>query len=61
MDQKRLKEVLTKWPGIGLKNVNERLKLLYGEDHGLDIKTSVNNGTKVSFSISMREVSSVDG
>ncbi len=61
MNEERLNEVLTKWPGIGLKNVNERLKLLYGEDHGLDIKTSVNNGTKISFLISMREVSSING
>jgi two-component system LytT family sensor kinase len=61
MDEKRLNEVLTKWPGIGLKNVNERLKLLYGEDYGLDIKTSVNKGTKISFRISMREVSSING
>ncbi|MHC6178588.1 LytS/YhcK type 5TM receptor domain-containing protein [Clostridium sp. JNZ X4-2] len=61
MNEEKLNEVLTEWPGIGLKNVNERLKLLYGEDHGLDIKTSVNNGTKVSFLISMREVSSING
>jgi two-component system LytT family sensor kinase len=61
MNEKRLNEVLTKWPGIGLKNVNERLKLLYGEDYGLDIKTSVNKGTKISFRISMREVSSING
>lgn len=60
MNEEKLNEVLTEWPGIGLKNVNERLKLLYGEDHGLDIKTSVNNGTKVSFLISMREVSSIN-
>lgn len=61
MSNERLNEILTKWPGIGLKNVNERLKLLYGEDHGLSIKTSLNNGTKISFLISMKEVSSVNG
>ncbi|OBR90070.1 sensor histidine kinase YehU [Clostridium ragsdalei P11] len=61
MSNERLNEILTKWPGIGLKNVNERLKLLYGEDHGLSIKTSLNNGTEISFLISMKEVSSVNG
>lgn len=61
MSNERLNEILTKWPGIGLKNVNERLKLLYGEDHGLSIKTSLNNGTKISFLISMKEVSSANG
>ncbi|AZV58425.1 LytS/YhcK type 5TM receptor domain-containing protein [Clostridium sp. AWRP] len=61
MSNERLNEILTKWPGIGLKNVNERLKLLYGEDHGLSIETSLNNGTKISFLISMKEVSSVNG
>lgn len=61
MTNERLNEVLTKWPGIGLRNVNERLKLLYGEDHGLNIKTSLNKGTKISFLISMKEVLSING
>ncbi|WP_125152522.1 LytS/YhcK type 5TM receptor domain-containing protein [Clostridium rectalis] len=37
--------------GIGLKNVNERLKLLYGEKHFLKIKSIPGKGTIVSFSI----------
>lgn len=36
--------------GIGLKNVNNRLKLLYGEKHVLKIESS-NNGSCVSFYI----------
>ncbi|MBV7276277.1 histidine kinase [Clostridiaceae bacterium UIB06] len=49
MKEEKLREVVTKWPGIGLKNVNERLKLLYGENYGLDISTELNCGTKVMF------------
>lgn len=41
--------------GIGLKNVNERLKLLYGEEYGINIKTMLNKGTKVSFIIPIKE------
>ncbi|WML36067.1 LytS/YhcK type 5TM receptor domain-containing protein [Clostridium sp. OS1-26] len=51
MEKEKLAEVTTTWPGIGLKNVNERLKLLYGEGHELNINTSLNYGTKVSFLI----------
>ncbi len=51
MEKEKLAEVTTMWPGIGLKNVNERLRLLYGEDHELNINTKLNYGTKVSFLI----------
>lgn len=51
MKKDKLREVITKWPGIGLKNVNDRLKLLYGEGHELSITTRLNHGTKVSFLI----------
>ncbi|MBI6873885.1 LytS/YhcK type 5TM receptor domain-containing protein [Clostridium aciditolerans] len=51
MEKEKLAEVTTMWPGIGLKNVNERLKLLYGEGHELNINTKLNYGTKVSFLI----------
>lgn len=60
MEKEKLAEVTTIWPGIGLKNVNERLKLLYGEGHGLNINTSLNYGTKVSFLIP-KEVSTFNG
>ena len=36
--------------GLGLKNVNNRLKLLYGENYALNIVSS-NNGSSVSFYI----------
>lgn len=51
MNSARLEEVMENGFGIGLKNVNERLKLLYGEKHMLNIESRYNIGTEVSFSI----------
>ncbi|MFF8955035.1 histidine kinase [Streptomyces sp. NPDC014894] len=34
--------------GIGLSNVDERLRQVYGDDHGLVIETAVGAGTKVT-------------
>lgn len=55
MDSIELDNLIKNWPGIGLRNVNERLKLLYGEDYGINIKASLDNGTKVSFIIPVKE------
>ncbi len=35
--------------GVGLSNVTERLKSLYGADHGLKLESQVGQGTAVSF------------
>lgn len=40
---------------IGLKNVHQRLQLLYGEKSGLRIKSELGTGTKVSFLIPHQE------
>lgn len=37
--------------GIGLKNVNERLKTIYGKDRGLNITSQPGEGTEVSVTI----------
>ncbi len=37
--------------GIGLKNVNERLKTIYGKDRGLGITSKPGEGTKISVTI----------
>ena len=37
--------------GIGISNVNERLKLLYGEDYGVKIDSEYMHGTSVFFRI----------
>lgn len=36
---------------IGLSNVNQRIKLLYGEEYGLSIESEENRGTKVTIKI----------
>lgn len=61
MDEERLREVLINWPGIGLKNVNERLKLLYGQESALSIETHLNSGTKINFIIPIKEEEVVNG
>ncbi len=48
-----LKDILEKEPksdiscGVGLKNVNERIKLTYGEQYGLQILSELDEGTQV--------------
>ena len=37
--------------GLGLKNVNARLKKIYGEEYGLQIESLQGAGTKVGFII----------
>lgn len=34
--------------GIGINNVNDRIKLIYGQDYGVDIKSKLGNGTEIS-------------
>ena len=41
----------TKAEGIGLKNVNERMKIYFGEEYGLSFKSEEGVGTVVSFKI----------
>ena len=33
--------------GVGLKNVNERIKLCYGNEYGIEIKSVLDVGTTV--------------
>ncbi len=55
MNKERVEQITTFWPGIGLDNVNERLKIIYPEFNGLHIRSGHDNGTRVSFKIN-REV-----
>nr|WP_225830259.1 histidine kinase [Streptomyces sp. NK08204] len=55
MDPERLRAILrgTADPttGIGLSNVDRRLRQVYGDEHGLVIETGVGAGTKITVSI----------
>lgn len=39
---------------IGIRNVNQRIKIYYGNEYGLDIKSTLNQGTTVSLRIPKR-------
>lgn len=39
---------------IGLRNVNERIKLIYGNEYGIDIQSKENTGTTVMLKISAK-------
>ncbi len=45
MGKDRLSDVLTR--GIGVRNVNERLQVMYGPGHGLDLRSQEGKGTEV--------------
>jgi len=49
MDQRRLDEALS--AGIGLSNVNERLRVIYGEQCRLRLRSEPDGGTSVSMDI----------
>jgi two-component system, sensor histidine kinase YesM len=42
--------------GVGLKNVNERIKLCFGQEFGLDIISELDIGTTVNFSIPLNDI-----
>ena len=51
------KESLSKHSsGVGLKNVNERIRLYYGEDYGISIDSQPEIGTTVYIRIPLKEV-----
>lgn len=59
IDNERLPKILLpgfgSGNGVGLSNVNERLKSLYGEEYGLKIKSEPDKGTEVYVRIPLNE------
>lgn len=41
-------EVKSKGSGLGLKNIEDRIKLLYGEAYGMQVESKLHGGTKVT-------------
>ena len=52
MTEEQCREILRKEPGdrtgIGIKNVNDRIKIYFGEEYGLTIKSELDEGTCVT-------------
>lgn len=51
MTRERLNTILREWPGIGLRNINERLKFIYGDNYKFEISSSIEEGTRVSIRV----------
>lgn len=56
MDEEKIQRIMSKdnqdsstehFTGIGVNNVDDRIKLIYGEGYGIDISSKVNEGTKI--------------
>jgi len=47
---------ITKGTGIGLRNVNERIKLFFGKQYGLEIYSEVGVGTRVLVKLPYRRI-----
>jgi two-component system, sensor histidine kinase YesM len=51
-DTKRKQQMFS---GIGVRNVNERIQLLYGEDFGVTISSTIGEGTKVRITLPLQK------
>ena len=48
MEQDKIHTILTnKSKGYGVRNVNERIKLYYGEDYSMHVESEIGSGTKI--------------
>ncbi|WP_018931703.1 cache domain-containing sensor histidine kinase [Gracilibacillus lacisalsi] len=58
LDNKTIKskEKRQLFSGIGVKNVHERIQLLYGKDYGVEIESEPAKGTKVKIKLPVREL-----
>lgn len=60
INQKRLQELsqgrakTEHFTGIGVKNVDDRLKLIYGENYGIDIQSEEGKGTTITILIPLK-------
>ncbi|SHM94260.1 cache domain-containing sensor histidine kinase [Gracilibacillus kekensis] len=55
LEQIETGEYQPKGTGIGLRNINERIKLLFGEEYGLKVDSVIGKGTKVSIMLPKEE------
>ncbi|WP_042456044.1 cache domain-containing sensor histidine kinase [Neobacillus dielmonensis] len=55
LEKLRQGQIKTRGQGVGIANINERIKLSYGEDYGIKIDSVPNQGTKVMINLPFRE------
>ena len=56
MDEETMEKMLSQnSKGYGMRNVNQRIKLLYGEDYGLHIESIIGQGTVVTIRLPKRK------
>lgn len=56
MDEETMEKMLSQnSKGYGMRNVNQRIKLLYGEDYGLHIESIIGQGTVVTIHLPKRK------
>jgi two-component system, sensor histidine kinase YesM len=51
LEKVRKGEMKTRGTGIGLRNIDSRIKFVFGSEYGLQIDSEINKGTKVSITI----------
>lgn len=51
LESLRRGEVKPKGTGLGIKNIEERIKILYGDEYGLEIESAPGQGTKVTLAL----------
>lgn len=65
MTEEQCQEILRKEPGdrtgIGIKNVNDRIKIYFGEEYGLTITSELDEGTCVDIRMPKVEKGDYDG
>ena len=49
-----IKEKRHLFSGIGIRNVHERIQMLYGEEFGVEITSEIGNGTKVKVELPLQ-------
>lgn len=65
MDESVVNQILDeenkKTKGLGIKNVDDRIKLYFGKKYGLDIKSQINKGTVVQITIPAIKINDMGG
>lgn len=60
MDEEKAASIITQQSkGYGIRNVNERIHLFYGEDYGLKVSSQVNKGTTITVCIPIKNVGDI--